>query len=162
VDKLPSFGSLLRGAVQTQAEAEALDLSIESFLALIASDAAAVRRIVTSPSSAGWSSASPAARGHLREMLQEHLAALDGNTRQVAALLQSSAQPPTESPEFTGDWRGQAGELANAAAELAARKPPETLAAAARSWLLLSAQARRAKEAVTGFFPAPETASAAH
>jgi len=141
---------------QASPEAEALRISIDSFLALIASDSAALSRLVSSPAAAEWSAASPESRAQLREILQEHLAALDGNMRQVAGLLQPSMAPSDAGARASGaDWRGQIAEIAEAAARLAVGRSPD-----AQSWFNWSARAGRTRAAVDAAFRS-DTASAA-
>lgn len=158
-ERTPAWlGAFLRASGQSAAEAEATELSINSLLAMIASDGRAVGQLAGGPAAGEWSSASPPARAHLKEMLQEHLAALEGNMRQVAELLPPAGRPAPAAAESGGDWRGQVGTLAAAVLRLAGGGAAG--AEAAGSWMSLSAQARQTRAAVSAAFPsAAKTAS---
>jgi hypothetical protein len=160
-EKTPAWlGAILRAPGQSAAEAEATELSVNSLLAMIVSDARAVRRLTNDPSAGEWSAVSPPAQVHLKNMLQEHLAALEGNMRQMAELLPPASRAAPAAAEPGGDWRGQVGTLAEAVLRLAGGDmvPAE----AAGSWMSLSAQARQTRAAVSAAFPsAAKTASAA-
>jgi hypothetical protein len=159
------------GPRKTAAEVEAVELSAGSFLALIVSDGEALGGIAARFTAERTAALPARARTQLREMLQEHLAALEGNMRQVTVLLHGVAGAETGAAAIPGTpaeaagWSEMARDLAAAVGRLSASggadgDEPAAVAvrALARSCLRLSERAQQTRAVATrALADAPET-----
>jgi len=158
-------------AGRNRAEIEALELSLDSFLTLIASDADALRMIGSRYTEEQLTALTSASREHLREMMRDHLTALDGNMRHVAALLDGVPASKTSAEAAAaveGKWPEAVRSLADDIRRLSDwnslagdPEPAQALRSLVASYRQLSARAVKTRQLVMAVLPGAEDPSVA-
>jgi hypothetical protein len=166
VGEAPGAGALdrlLRAAnaaapLRSAAELDALKLSLDSFLDLIDSDRDALVALAARFPETRLAEAGPAARKQLREMLEEHLAALAGNLRRVATLIDGAPTVAPAARQGGAGWQAATHDLSDAISRLvsvppnavpANAVPADALRATADSLRRLGAQAEGVRVLLT-------------